>query len=286
LKDRRRSTKSPDTLSTLRYYCSQRADTAKPRKAEHPKAQNRYECAGALTIIIDLIKRTAHVTVIHKYPHPPFVSHHHHHHNYNNQNASSQIKQETQQPQQPQQQQQQQQQPQQLPPAQHQSPQHQAHTQSQQHQQPPQQQLYHQHQPNANSNSSSGNGIKHDPHHQQLYQLSQQLPPPLTIQQQAQQHQQSAQQQQPVNHHQSYKQQQQLQNLRILQQQQQQQQQQKRHQVDLKFDLLRQKVADVGQLLENQQTYGNKHFLKVATDAFSGANDLFVACKDNKYTPK
>ncbi|RCI01510.1 hypothetical protein CU097_015922 [Rhizopus azygosporus] len=62
LKDRRRSTKSPDTLSTLRYYCSQRIDTAKPRKAEHPKAQLKYDCAGALTIIIDLLKKSAHVT--------------------------------------------------------------------------------------------------------------------------------------------------------------------------------------------------------------------------------
>ncbi|KAG1147634.1 hypothetical protein G6F38_004076 [Rhizopus arrhizus] len=77
LKDRRKSTKSPDTLSTLRYYCSQRSDTAKPRKAEHPKAQLKYNCAGALTIIIDLSKKSAHVTVIHKHAHPPFISHHH-----------------------------------------------------------------------------------------------------------------------------------------------------------------------------------------------------------------
>ncbi|KAG1494061.1 hypothetical protein G6F47_009316 [Rhizopus delemar] len=77
LKDRRKSTKSPDTLSTLRYYCSQRIDTAKPRKAEHPKAQLKYNCAGALTIIIDLSKKSAHVTVIHKHAHPPFISHHH-----------------------------------------------------------------------------------------------------------------------------------------------------------------------------------------------------------------
>ncbi|KAI8887121.1 hypothetical protein K501DRAFT_283421 [Backusella circina FSU 941] len=284
LKDRRRSTKSPDTLSTLRYYCSQRADTAKPRKAEHPKAQNRYECAGALTIIIDLIKRTAHVTVIHKYPHPPFVPHHHHH-NHSNQNASSQNKQNKQETQQ---QEQQQQPPQQLPPAPQQSPQHQTQNQSQQ------QQLYH-HQ----HTTASGSNIKQEPHHQQLYQLSQQLPPPLTIQQQqAQQHVQptqqqcAQQQQQPVSHHQSYKQQQQLQNLRILQQQQQhqhqhqhQQQQQKRQQIDLRFDLLRQKVADVGQLLEHQQAYGNKRFLQVASDALSGANDMVVACKD-KYTPE
>lgn len=78
MKDRRRSTKSPETLSTLRYYCSQRSDTAKPRKVDHPKAQSRYDCAGALTIIIDLLKKTAHVTVIHKHQHPPFVSQHHH----------------------------------------------------------------------------------------------------------------------------------------------------------------------------------------------------------------
>ncbi|KAI9247633.1 hypothetical protein BY458DRAFT_527075 [Sporodiniella umbellata] len=76
LKDRRKSTKSPETLSTLRYYCSQRSDTAKPRKAEHPKAQLKYDCAGALTIIIDLSKKSANVTVIHKHTHPPFISHH------------------------------------------------------------------------------------------------------------------------------------------------------------------------------------------------------------------
>lgn len=81
LKDQRRSIKTPETLSTLRYYCSQRADTAKPRKGtDHSKASNRYECAGALTIIIDLSKRIAHVTIIHKHPHPPFVPHHSHHH--------------------------------------------------------------------------------------------------------------------------------------------------------------------------------------------------------------
>ncbi|RCH85608.1 hypothetical protein CU098_000762, partial [Rhizopus stolonifer] len=34
-------------------------DTAKPRKAEHPKAQLKYNCAGALTIIIDLSKKSA-----------------------------------------------------------------------------------------------------------------------------------------------------------------------------------------------------------------------------------
>lgn len=82
MKDRRRSTKAPDTLSTLRYYCSQRADTAKPRKGggDSSKTVNRYDCAGALTIIIDLEKKTGHVTLIHKHPHPPFVPHHHHHH--------------------------------------------------------------------------------------------------------------------------------------------------------------------------------------------------------------
>lgn len=90
LKDQRRSIKTPDTLSTLRYYCSQRADTAKPRKAnDHPKATNRYDCAGALTIIIDLSKKTAHVTLIHKHAHPPFVPHHHHHYHNNHHQQSA-----------------------------------------------------------------------------------------------------------------------------------------------------------------------------------------------------
>ena len=90
MKDQRRSIKMPDTLSTLRYYCSQRADTAKPRKAsDHPKATNRYDCAGALTIIIDLHKKTAHVTLIHKHSHPPFVPHHHHHYHNNKNNNNS-----------------------------------------------------------------------------------------------------------------------------------------------------------------------------------------------------
>ncbi|CAM0138379.1 hypothetical protein VKS41_002929 [Umbelopsis sp. WA50703] len=74
LKDKRASTKNPLMVTTLRYYCSQRSDTAKHRKPEHPKASNRYECAGALTIIIDLSKIAGYVTLTHKDPHPPFIS--------------------------------------------------------------------------------------------------------------------------------------------------------------------------------------------------------------------
>jgi hypothetical protein len=61
-------------VTTLRYYCSQRSDTAKHRKPEHPKASNRYECAGALTVIVDLSKMAGYITLTHKDPHPPFVS--------------------------------------------------------------------------------------------------------------------------------------------------------------------------------------------------------------------
>ncbi|KAI8390904.1 uncharacterized protein BYT42DRAFT_174165 [Radiomyces spectabilis] len=75
LKDQRRSTKHPNTLSTLRYYCSQRADIAKARKMESGKMSNRYTCSGALTMIVDLVKRTAQITLIHKQPHPPFGGH-------------------------------------------------------------------------------------------------------------------------------------------------------------------------------------------------------------------
>jgi hypothetical protein len=74
LKDKRASTKNPHMVTTLRYYCSQRSDTAKHRKPEHPKASNRYECAGALTVIIDLSKIAGYITLTHKDPHPPFIS--------------------------------------------------------------------------------------------------------------------------------------------------------------------------------------------------------------------
>jgi hypothetical protein len=74
LKDKRASTKNPLMVTTLRYYCSQRSDTAKHRKPEHPKASNRYECAGALTVIVDLSKMAGYITLTHKDPHPPFIS--------------------------------------------------------------------------------------------------------------------------------------------------------------------------------------------------------------------
>ncbi|KAI8975646.1 hypothetical protein BDF20DRAFT_837024 [Mycotypha africana] len=256
LKDRRRSTKSPNTLSTLRYYCSQRVDTAKPRKGDHPKAQCRYDCGGALTIIIDLLKQSAHVTVIHKYSHPPFVSQH----GQQNQKKSEKKNQQKQLQSSSSAPSQQQAQVHHCPvPSAPESPSSQqqmatVHTQVQQHQQQqathykqqpqyspamkplPQslQRTYHQQQSDYSTSTSSSNSttlIAYDLQQQQ-FEL-----------QRKQQH--------------------------YLQKQE----------VEREFELLRQQVADIGELLASQQRFGNRDFLKAAKDALVGANEFLDACK-------
>ncbi|OBZ82012.1 hypothetical protein A0J61_09938, partial [Choanephora cucurbitarum] len=50
---------------------------------------------------------------------------------------------------------------------------------------------------------------------------------------------------------------------------------------------LKQKVKDIGQLLDSQQRFCNKGFLQIATDALSGAEEMLRACKahENSTTP-